>query len=76
MKKILMIVSALAFVASVSVSAPAVAAEPATKHVCHIKKGKEVCKDIKVRPKSAPLAKKVEKKPVVKKPVKKKKISN
>jgi len=59
MKKILMIASALMFVASVSLSAaPAYAAEPSTKKVCHVQHGKEVCKTVKVHTKQAKKKKK------------------
>jgi hypothetical protein len=53
MKKTLMIMSALVFAAGVSLSAaaPAVAAEPTTKKVCHVQHGKEVCKIVKIHKK-------------------------
>ena len=77
MKKTLILMSALAFATVVSLSTVSTAsAAEATRKVCHIKKGKEICKELKVRPKSEPLKKPDVKKPAVKKTVKKKKISN
>jgi Skp family chaperone for outer membrane proteins len=68
MKKVIFLATALAFAASTSAFAantPAPAAPAQTKKVCHVVKGKEVCKDVKVHTKKA-------KKPAAKKPAAKK----
>ena len=72
MKKILLLATVLAFAATSTVAFAATDPAPATKKVCHIKKGKEVCKEIKVKPKSDPLKKPAVKKPITKKKPKKK----